>query len=307
MAIQSSGPISLSDLATEFGGTIPHSISEYYREGGLVPANNTAVSTSGAIGLQMFYSAVNEIQVVAGAAATLDISTLFDASIWTSAVPKRVTIASGTIIGTTTIPSNMGGTLELDNAGDVIGLGGATGAAGGDAIINNATGVTINNTGLIAGGGGGGGTGGNGSFSQNVNSGGGSFRNNGNTCDSAGSSTLNASCTAVGKTGCNGGCAQERVDGTWWVRCTSCYTTQTVSTTGGSGGVGQGYNQAATAGATGGTNAGTGGTGGSYGTAGGTGSNGTSTSGSAGGAAGAAVSGTSITMNNTGTLHGTVV
>jgi hypothetical protein len=30
MALQSSGAISLNDIATEFGGTTPHSLSEYY-------------------------------------------------------------------------------------------------------------------------------------------------------------------------------------------------------------------------------------------------------------------------------------
>lgn len=34
MALQSSGPISLNDIATEFGGSTPHSLSEYYGSGG---------------------------------------------------------------------------------------------------------------------------------------------------------------------------------------------------------------------------------------------------------------------------------
>ena len=38
MALQSSGPISLSNIATEFGGTVPHAMSEYYKGGGLVPS-----------------------------------------------------------------------------------------------------------------------------------------------------------------------------------------------------------------------------------------------------------------------------
>ena len=36
MALPASGTISLSDIATEFGGTAPHSMSEYYRGGSLV-------------------------------------------------------------------------------------------------------------------------------------------------------------------------------------------------------------------------------------------------------------------------------
>jgi hypothetical protein len=38
MALQSSGPISINNIATEFGGTVPHAINEYYKGGGLVPS-----------------------------------------------------------------------------------------------------------------------------------------------------------------------------------------------------------------------------------------------------------------------------
>ena len=63
MAIQSSGTISMTDIVAEFGGSVPHSLSEYYRNGGSVPANNTNVPTSGTIYFSNFYGAVNEIQV----------------------------------------------------------------------------------------------------------------------------------------------------------------------------------------------------------------------------------------------------
>ena len=33
MALQSSGQISLSQIAAEFGGSAPHSLSEYYGDG----------------------------------------------------------------------------------------------------------------------------------------------------------------------------------------------------------------------------------------------------------------------------------
>ncbi|EKD22552.1 MAG: hypothetical protein ACD_84C00049G0002, partial [uncultured bacterium] len=36
--LQISGPISLLDIANEFGGTPPYSISDYYAGAGLVPA-----------------------------------------------------------------------------------------------------------------------------------------------------------------------------------------------------------------------------------------------------------------------------
>lgn len=59
MALQASGTISISDIAAEFGGSAPHSLSEYYRGGGLVPdtGTNSGVPTSGAISLSDFYGA----------------------------------------------------------------------------------------------------------------------------------------------------------------------------------------------------------------------------------------------------------
>jgi hypothetical protein len=61
MALPSSGTISLNDLQTEFGGSNPIAISEYYRGGGLVPdvAVNANVPTSGQVSLSNFYGASN--------------------------------------------------------------------------------------------------------------------------------------------------------------------------------------------------------------------------------------------------------
>lgn len=59
MAIPASGPLSLSNIQTEFGGTNPISLNEYYAGGGLVPAGTTgtygAVPSSGAISIRNFY------------------------------------------------------------------------------------------------------------------------------------------------------------------------------------------------------------------------------------------------------------
>ena len=61
MALPSSGTMSLSMIAAEFGGAAPHALSEYYRGGGLVPDSpaNSAVPTSGQIKLTDFYGATN--------------------------------------------------------------------------------------------------------------------------------------------------------------------------------------------------------------------------------------------------------
>jgi hypothetical protein len=59
MALPTSGPISLSDIQAEFGGTNPISLSEYYAGGSFVPAGtsgtNGAVPSSGTISLFNFY------------------------------------------------------------------------------------------------------------------------------------------------------------------------------------------------------------------------------------------------------------
>lgn len=59
MPLPTSGPLSIEQIAAEFGGTVPHSLSEYYRGGGLVrnSAANANIPTSGAISIQNFYGA----------------------------------------------------------------------------------------------------------------------------------------------------------------------------------------------------------------------------------------------------------
>ena len=59
MALPASGALSLTDIQTEFGGTNPIGLNEYYAGGGLVPASTSgtygAVPSSGALSIQNFY------------------------------------------------------------------------------------------------------------------------------------------------------------------------------------------------------------------------------------------------------------
>ena len=59
MALPSSGPLTLANIQTEFGGSNPISLSEYYAGGSFVPAGTTgtygAVPSSGAISIRNFY------------------------------------------------------------------------------------------------------------------------------------------------------------------------------------------------------------------------------------------------------------
>ena len=59
-----SGPLDMNDIAGEFGGTTPHSLSEYYRNGGYTTSNNTSVPTSGAISIGNFYNCIGEIIIL---------------------------------------------------------------------------------------------------------------------------------------------------------------------------------------------------------------------------------------------------
>ena len=181
MPCPSSGEIKISDLVTEFGGTAPHALSEYYRDAGLVPGNNTSVPTSGQFALTSCYSAVNEIQHTHSDGDThVDYGTIFGSN-WASTVPKRVIVPSGVTVGGTSthamnLPTGMGGTIVFDITGNVHGHGGAAnGGAGGNAInCVQTTGVTINlnSGGTIKAGGGGGGAGGAGGTGGNGGAGG---------------------------------------------------------------------------------------------------------------------------------------
>jgi hypothetical protein len=63
MALPSSGPLTLANIQTEFGGSNPISLNEYYAGGGLVPAGTSgtygAVPSSGTISIRNFYGTSN--------------------------------------------------------------------------------------------------------------------------------------------------------------------------------------------------------------------------------------------------------
>jgi hypothetical protein len=193
MAIPVSGPVSILDLATEFGGTAPHSMSEYYRGGGLVPNNNTGVPTSGVISLSDFYGAVAALVLdITSNATAQNILTLATAAGYnasTDTTPIIVNVAAGVdIVGSSGNPGMTTGalnaasdvTINVAATATVCGFDGAQGANGGintagsaggsgtDAIhfaITSGTGTyAVVNSGTVGGGsGGGGGAGGGGS------------------------------------------------------------------------------------------------------------------------------------------------
>lgn len=74
MPLQSSGTISFSQIQTEHGGANPISMSEYYRDGGLVKDTtaNAGVPTSGQISISQFYSTSGAGPTVTLAAKTIE-------------------------------------------------------------------------------------------------------------------------------------------------------------------------------------------------------------------------------------------
>jgi hypothetical protein len=184
MALQASGAISLSDLATEFGDTAPNSMSEFYAGGSLVGTNNASVPASGAITLANFYSATSALVLdITSSASEQNILTLATAAGYTAATdttPIIVNIASGVTVSGSTTHALRTGALNADSdltiniSGSVDGYTGANGglvaqagSAGGDALffetLTGGTGIyTVNvlSGGSLRSGGGGGGGGG---------------------------------------------------------------------------------------------------------------------------------------------------
>ena len=177
MAIKSSGSLSMvTDIVGEFGGTAPHSLKEYYRNGSAgVSSNNTGVPTSGEIGFKDFYGAVLEFShTISSNHANMNLNTYLVGQGWNGSDPVVLTISSGVWLYSTntsnaglTIPSNFNSKLTIHHYGKIIGMGGKGGdagsnnaGAGGPAVSNSASGVVLHtySGSYIAGGGGGGGS-----------------------------------------------------------------------------------------------------------------------------------------------------
>ena len=133
------------------------------------------------------------IYYTAASENTFNMQTAFGTADYQAGTPKYLTIPSGVNLGPMTIPAGMGGTLTIENAGTIRGLGGTAGNAGsggsggggngsgggdGGHAITSAHSFDLINTGEISGGGGGsggaggggqGGTGGNGSYTSWTN------------------------------------------------------------------------------------------------------------------------------------------
>jgi hypothetical protein len=94
MTLPTSGPLSLSNIQTEFGGSNPISLSEYYAGGAYVPAGtsgtNGPVPSSGAISISNFYGTSNvaALSVTADDVSGFDSGPSFSGFVTTSGNPN---------------------------------------------------------------------------------------------------------------------------------------------------------------------------------------------------------------------------
>jgi len=188
MALQTSGAISFSDLASEFSDSTPNSMSEFYRGGGKVPdaAQNNSIPASGAIRLGQFYNATRRIAVnltiTSNTSSGYNLLTQAQANGYQAGISDiNLEISSGVYVGSpssgtsyalTVSGFTSGDAINVTNYGNIVGAGGTggtggvccasvapSGGAGGRAILAEYA-MTIENYGTVAGGGGGGGGGG---------------------------------------------------------------------------------------------------------------------------------------------------
>ena len=156
MTLQSSGAISLANIAAEFGGSAPHSLSEYY-------LGHSGIPSSGTISMSQFYgtSAPSYVYATGG-------------SVNNSGVWRRHYFYSSGYLNVTNAGNSAGSNsvyaLIIAGGGGGTGIGG--GGAGGYRYLNFGIG-TGNHYVSVGGGGGGsysnyntatGGSGGNSSF-----------------------------------------------------------------------------------------------------------------------------------------------
>lgn len=180
MALPGSGQISLNDIATEFGGSAPHSLSEYHGKGNAPSSGEIQIAAD-------FYGTSNIFTyTIASNTTNVNLRTAATSAGWDGSAILQTTINSGVTVYSTSTGSYAmtidGGSFPtssyLINNGTILGAGGGGGSAwsdaygcdGGNTKTDGASGgpgllisnpMTINNTnGRISGGGGGGGTGG---------------------------------------------------------------------------------------------------------------------------------------------------
>jgi hypothetical protein len=181
MAIPASGTLTFAQIQTEFGGSNPIGLNEYYRGGAYVPniPANSAIPTSGAIALSNFYNSTgifNFTYSITSNFANFNLNTVMTANGWNGTAPviANVTINAGVTVYGVGYSGTAGftvgslpalSTVAIINNGTIAGYGGfgagtATAGGAGGVALSISYPTTLTNNNFILGGGGGGGGGG---------------------------------------------------------------------------------------------------------------------------------------------------
>jgi len=121
MPLPSSGALSMNDIAGEFGGSTPHSLSEYYASGALVLSGTSgtygAVPSSGTISIQNFYGTANATPT--GTYTTNNTSVLFTGNMSTGPdySVRRTPPSSGWAPPATEVPADNASWLYDNSTG----------------------------------------------------------------------------------------------------------------------------------------------------------------------------------------------
>jgi hypothetical protein len=142
MAIQTSGPIYFSDLQTEFGGTTPIYIGDYYRGGSLVNNFNTSnntIAASGSLYVDGFYRASKRRQLsvtISGTQGTYNMTPAVNGNYVAGVTDFFLTVNAGIQVYGNDVNTaavqvynfNAGDTVQIINYGTIYGAGGGIGS-----------------------------------------------------------------------------------------------------------------------------------------------------------------------------------
>lgn len=232
MTLQASGTITMDQIQTEFGGSNPISLNEYYAGGSYVPSGtsgtNGAVPSSGTISISNFYGTQKAVPSFTFSITSnqdrANLRSLAVAAGWNQSAPVVATLNAGvyiysTVVGTAalTIDGSFPGGVTLVNNGYIMGMGGKGGgatyngsaytynylqSAGSDAI-NLGISCTIQNNSYIGGGGGGGGASSSTFGVGSIAAGGGAGGGAGGDFNSNGTVTTGGAGGGIGSSGSN--------------------------------------------------------------------------------------------------------
>ena len=138
MALDASGTLALSEIQTEYGGSNPIGMSEYYGDGDYVPdgtadGDSNAIPESGAISISHFYDTTNAVFMVATGGS---ISTSGDYKIHTFTSSGTFQVTTGGNDG-----GNRAAQTYILAGGGAGGPAGGTGGGGGGTATNNSAGL----------------------------------------------------------------------------------------------------------------------------------------------------------------------